>query len=183
MGFSILISAEVFKHEPQVWYLDATIGVLIGLIILAYGVKWVYSTGYLHWKKCKMLAPNPVIEAQAGDEWYFSFNRLGSLPLLKSLLLYLRRLLVDMVPRVRQTRNYERFEWRRGGLVGAEGQTDWQTFSPGGAFRLQCLYSNRSHIWAQEDAAAHFKCFQIWCTSNIFMSFNSRLFSNASCFN
>ncbi|KAK5874895.1 hypothetical protein CesoFtcFv8_027442 [Champsocephalus esox] len=58
MGFSILISAEVFKHEPQVWYLDATIGVLIGLIILAYGVK----------------------------------------------------LLVDMVPRVRQTRNYERFE-------------------------------------------------------------------------
>ncbi|XP_059184017.1 transmembrane protein 163a [Centropristis striata] len=58
MGFSILISAEVFKHEPQVWYLDGTIGVLIGLIILAYGVK----------------------------------------------------LLLDMVPRVRQTRNYERFE-------------------------------------------------------------------------
>ncbi|KAG7241072.1 hypothetical protein INR49_026103 [Caranx melampygus] len=58
MGFSILISAEVFKHEPKVWYLDGTIGVLIGLIILAYGVK----------------------------------------------------LLVDMVPRVRQTRNYERFE-------------------------------------------------------------------------
>uniref|UniRef100_A0A8C1INS0 Transmembrane protein 163b n=1 Tax=Cyprinus carpio TaxID=7962 RepID=A0A8C1INS0_CYPCA len=39
MGFSILISAEVFKHEPSVWYLDGTIGVLIGLIILAYGVK------------------------------------------------------------------------------------------------------------------------------------------------
>lgn len=39
MGFSILISAEVFKHEPQVWYLDGTAGVLIGLIILAYGVK------------------------------------------------------------------------------------------------------------------------------------------------
>uniref|UniRef100_G3PQ16 Transmembrane protein 163b n=1 Tax=Gasterosteus aculeatus TaxID=69293 RepID=G3PQ16_GASAC len=39
MGFSILISAEVFKHEPQVWYLDRAIGVLIGLIILAYGVK------------------------------------------------------------------------------------------------------------------------------------------------
>ncbi|XP_028837672.1 transmembrane protein 163 isoform X1 [Denticeps clupeoides] len=58
MGFSILISAEVFKHEPTVWYLDGTIGVLIGLIILAYGVK----------------------------------------------------LLVDMVPRIRQTRNYERFE-------------------------------------------------------------------------
>ncbi|XP_049919659.1 transmembrane protein 163-like [Epinephelus moara] len=58
MGFSILISAEVFKHEPQVWYLDGTIGVLIGLIILAYGVK----------------------------------------------------LLLDMVPRIRQTRNYERFE-------------------------------------------------------------------------
>ncbi|KAI3365988.1 hypothetical protein L3Q82_009817 [Scortum barcoo] len=58
MGFSILISAEVFKHEPKVWYLDGTIGVLIGLIILAYGVK----------------------------------------------------LLLDMVPRVRQTRNYERFE-------------------------------------------------------------------------
>ncbi|XP_068446656.1 transmembrane protein 163a [Clinocottus analis] len=58
MGFSILISAEVFKHEPQVWYLDGTIGVLIGLIILSYGVK----------------------------------------------------LLLDMVPRVRQTRNYERFE-------------------------------------------------------------------------
>uniref|UniRef100_W5KSS4 Transmembrane protein 163a n=1 Tax=Astyanax mexicanus TaxID=7994 RepID=W5KSS4_ASTMX len=58
MGFSILISAEVFRHHPAVWYLDGTIGVLIGLIILAYGVK----------------------------------------------------LLVDMVPRVRQTRNYERFE-------------------------------------------------------------------------
>uniref|UniRef100_A0A673M1J1 Transmembrane protein 163-like n=1 Tax=Sinocyclocheilus rhinocerous TaxID=307959 RepID=A0A673M1J1_9TELE len=58
MGFSILISAEVFKHEPKVWYLDGTIGVLIGLIILAYGVK----------------------------------------------------LLKDMVPRLRQTRHYERFE-------------------------------------------------------------------------
>ncbi|KAK7893608.1 hypothetical protein WMY93_022760 [Mugilogobius chulae] len=58
MGFSILISAEVFKHEPKVWYLDGTIGVIIGLVILAYGVK----------------------------------------------------LLKDMVPRVRQTRNYERFE-------------------------------------------------------------------------
>ncbi|TRY91979.1 hypothetical protein DNTS_013790 [Danionella cerebrum] len=58
MGFSILISAEVFKHEPSVWFLDATIGFLIGLIILAYGVK----------------------------------------------------LLKDMVPRVRQTRHYERFE-------------------------------------------------------------------------
>lgn len=40
MGFSILISAEVFKHNPKVWYLDGAIGVLIGLIILAYGVKW-----------------------------------------------------------------------------------------------------------------------------------------------
>lgn len=39
MGFSILISAEVFKHHPTVWYLDGTTGVLIGLIILAYGVK------------------------------------------------------------------------------------------------------------------------------------------------
>ncbi|KAF7214891.1 transmembrane protein 163-like [Nothobranchius furzeri] len=58
MGFSILISAEVFKHEPKVWYLDGTVGVFMGLIILAYGVK----------------------------------------------------LLLDMVPRVRQTRNYERFE-------------------------------------------------------------------------
>ncbi|XP_061841407.1 transmembrane protein 163a [Nerophis lumbriciformis] len=58
MGFSILVSAEVFKHEPNVWYLDGTVGVLIGLIILAYGVK----------------------------------------------------LLADMIPRVRQTRNYERFE-------------------------------------------------------------------------
>lgn len=39
MGFSILISAEVFKHHADVWFLDGTIGVLIGLIILAYGVK------------------------------------------------------------------------------------------------------------------------------------------------
>ncbi|KAK3544027.1 hypothetical protein QTP70_035042 [Hemibagrus guttatus] len=39
MGFSILISAEVFRHEPTVWFLDGTIGVLIGLIILAYGIK------------------------------------------------------------------------------------------------------------------------------------------------
>lgn len=44
MGFSILISAEVFEHEPKVWYLDGTIGVLIGLIILAYGVKYVIFT-------------------------------------------------------------------------------------------------------------------------------------------
>ncbi|XP_056445156.1 transmembrane protein 163-like [Gadus chalcogrammus] len=58
MGFSILLSAEVFKHQPTVWYLDGAIGVLMGLIILAYGVK----------------------------------------------------LLLDMVPRMRQTRNYERFE-------------------------------------------------------------------------
>ncbi|MGH0158577.1 UNVERIFIED_CONTAM: hypothetical protein FKN15_035994 [Acipenser sinensis] len=58
MGFSILISAEVFKHNPNVWYLDGMTGVLIGLIILAYGVK----------------------------------------------------LLIDMVPRVRQTHSYETFE-------------------------------------------------------------------------
>uniref|UniRef100_A0A3Q3JGD2 Uncharacterized protein n=1 Tax=Monopterus albus TaxID=43700 RepID=A0A3Q3JGD2_MONAL len=58
MGFSILISAEVFKHHTDVWFLDATMGVIIGLIIMAYGVM----------------------------------------------------LLKDMVPRVRQTRNYERFE-------------------------------------------------------------------------
>ncbi|XP_033019764.1 transmembrane protein 163 isoform X2 [Lacerta agilis] len=58
MGFSILISAEVFKHNAAVWYLDGSIGVLIGLTIFAYGAK----------------------------------------------------LLVDMVPRVRQTRHYEMFE-------------------------------------------------------------------------
>eukprot|EP00064_Thunnus_orientalis_P008377 superscaffoldBa00000992_g8400 len=45
MGFSILISAEVFKHHTDVWFLDGTIGVLIGLIILAYGVKkWLLLT-------------------------------------------------------------------------------------------------------------------------------------------
>ncbi|XP_006008773.1 transmembrane protein 163b [Latimeria chalumnae] len=58
MGFSILISAEVFKHDPKVWFLDGSIGILIGLIIFGYGIK----------------------------------------------------LLVDMVPRVRQTTNYERFD-------------------------------------------------------------------------
>uniref|UniRef100_A0A3B4A8M2 Cation efflux protein transmembrane domain-containing protein n=1 Tax=Periophthalmus magnuspinnatus TaxID=409849 RepID=A0A3B4A8M2_9GOBI len=58
MGFSILVSAEVFKNHPDVWFLDGTIGVLIGVVILVYGVK----------------------------------------------------LLVDMVPRVRQTRQYERFD-------------------------------------------------------------------------
>ncbi|XP_044889645.1 transmembrane protein 163 isoform X1 [Felis catus] len=58
MGFSILLSAEVFKHDAAVWYLDGSIGVLIGLTIFAYGVK----------------------------------------------------LLIDMVPRVRQTRHYEMFE-------------------------------------------------------------------------
>ncbi|XP_062862500.1 transmembrane protein 163a [Trichomycterus rosablanca] len=58
MGFSILISSEVFKHNPTVWYLDGSTGILIGLIILAYGMK----------------------------------------------------LLIDMIPRVRETRNYERFE-------------------------------------------------------------------------
>lgn len=39
MGFSILLSAEVFKHNSSVWYLDGSIGVLIGLTIFAYGVK------------------------------------------------------------------------------------------------------------------------------------------------
>lgn len=39
MGFSILLSAEVFKHNAKVWYLDGSIGVLIGLTIFAYGVK------------------------------------------------------------------------------------------------------------------------------------------------
>ncbi|XP_042733603.1 transmembrane protein 163 isoform X1 [Lagopus leucura] len=58
MGFSILLSAEVFKHNSSVWYLDGSIGVLIGLTIFAYGIK----------------------------------------------------LLIDMVPRVRQTRHYEMFE-------------------------------------------------------------------------
>ncbi|KAJ7407408.1 transmembrane protein 163 [Willisornis vidua] len=58
MGFSILLSAEVFKHNSSVWYLDGSIGVLIGLTISAYGIK----------------------------------------------------LLMDMVPRVRQTRHYEMFE-------------------------------------------------------------------------
>uniref|UniRef100_A0A2I3H8P1 Uncharacterized protein n=1 Tax=Nomascus leucogenys TaxID=61853 RepID=A0A2I3H8P1_NOMLE len=58
MGFSILLSAEVFKHDLAVWYLDGSIGVLISLTIFAYGVK----------------------------------------------------LLIDMVPRVRQTRHYEMFE-------------------------------------------------------------------------
>lgn len=41
MGFSILLSAEVFKHNAKVWYLDGSIGVLIGLTIFAYGVKYV----------------------------------------------------------------------------------------------------------------------------------------------
>ncbi|KAL9848111.1 transmembrane protein 163 isoform 2-T2 [Geothlypis trichas] len=58
MGFSILLSAEVFKHNSSVWFLDGSIGVLIGLTISAYGIK----------------------------------------------------LLMDMVPRVRQTRHYEMFE-------------------------------------------------------------------------
>jgi len=39
MGFSILLSAEVFKHNSSVWYLDGSIGVLIGLTIFAYGIK------------------------------------------------------------------------------------------------------------------------------------------------
>lgn len=39
MGFSILLSAEVFKHNSSVWFLDGSIGVLIGLTIFAYGVK------------------------------------------------------------------------------------------------------------------------------------------------
>ncbi|XP_069838742.1 transmembrane protein 163 [Dendropsophus ebraccatus] len=58
MGFSILISAEVYKHHSSVWYLDGSVGIMIGLIIMTYGIK----------------------------------------------------LLLDMVPRVRQTRHYEMFE-------------------------------------------------------------------------
>ncbi|XP_012681987.1 transmembrane protein 163 [Clupea harengus] len=58
MGFSILISAEVFRYYDSVWFLDGTIGILIGLIILAYGIK----------------------------------------------------LLIDMIPKIRQTGGYEPFE-------------------------------------------------------------------------
>ncbi|XP_022425283.1 transmembrane protein 163 isoform X1 [Delphinapterus leucas] len=45
MGFSILLSAEVFKHNSAVWYLDGSIGVLIGLTIFAYGVKSPQQAG------------------------------------------------------------------------------------------------------------------------------------------
>ncbi|XP_061419381.1 transmembrane protein 163a-like [Lethenteron reissneri] len=55
MGFSILFSDEVFKHNPSVWYMDGLIGILMGIIIMLYGVK----------------------------------------------------LLVDMIPRMKQTQNYE----------------------------------------------------------------------------
>ncbi|GCB69457.1 hypothetical protein scyTo_0005478 [Scyliorhinus torazame] len=44
MAFSILISAEVYNHNPGVWYLDGTIGILIGMIILAYGIKLLIET-------------------------------------------------------------------------------------------------------------------------------------------
>lgn len=49
---------------------------------------------------------------------------------LKSPVFPSRRLLVDMVPRIRQTRNYERFEWRTGGRRGGLGRdgrglTNW----------------------------------------------------------
>lgn len=54
MGFSILLSAEVFKHNSSVWFLDGSIGVLIGLTIFAYGIKWVspasrYFSIYCRW--------------------------------------------------------------------------------------------------------------------------------------
>uniref|UniRef100_S4RZN6 Transmembrane protein 163a n=1 Tax=Petromyzon marinus TaxID=7757 RepID=S4RZN6_PETMA len=39
MGFSILFSDEVFKHNPSVWYMDGLIGILMGIIIMLYGVK------------------------------------------------------------------------------------------------------------------------------------------------
>ncbi|KAE8581503.1 hypothetical protein XENTR_v10024812 [Xenopus tropicalis] len=39
MGFSILLSAEVYKHNASVWYLDGSVGILIGLIIMGYGIK------------------------------------------------------------------------------------------------------------------------------------------------
>ncbi|XP_061413705.1 transmembrane protein 163 isoform X1 [Lethenteron reissneri] len=39
MGFSILASAEVFNHFPDIWYLDGSTGVLMGLVIFGYGVK------------------------------------------------------------------------------------------------------------------------------------------------
>uniref|UniRef100_A0A4W5RV64 Transmembrane protein 163a n=1 Tax=Hucho hucho TaxID=62062 RepID=A0A4W5RV64_9TELE len=48
MGFSILISAEVFRHHPDVWYLDGSIGVIIGLVILAYGVKQTDMLTYVN---------------------------------------------------------------------------------------------------------------------------------------
>uniref|UniRef100_A0A8C4R0H9 Transmembrane protein 163a n=1 Tax=Eptatretus burgeri TaxID=7764 RepID=A0A8C4R0H9_EPTBU len=58
MGFSVLLSDEVFRYHPAVWYLDAVIGILIGLLVFCYGT----------------------------------------------------RLLVDVIPKIRQTRNYERME-------------------------------------------------------------------------
>uniref|UniRef100_A0A3B3SKS3 Transmembrane protein 163a n=1 Tax=Paramormyrops kingsleyae TaxID=1676925 RepID=A0A3B3SKS3_9TELE len=56
MGFSILISAEVYKHSATVWYLDGMTGVLIGLIILAYGVKYVFSLHLRHAQKIELYA-------------------------------------------------------------------------------------------------------------------------------
>lgn len=44
MGFSILLSTDVFKHNAAVWYLDGSTGV-ISLIIFAYGGQTPYRHG------------------------------------------------------------------------------------------------------------------------------------------
>ncbi|CAL9689702.1 unnamed protein product [Knipowitschia caucasica] len=44
VGFSIIMSAEVYKNHPDVWYLDGAIGIAIALVILVYGVKLLLDT-------------------------------------------------------------------------------------------------------------------------------------------
>lgn len=103
---------------------------------------------------------------------------------LKCLFLFFCRLLADMIPRIRQTRNYERFEWRptdekrgRRGMEGLGGMergrlTDWQERD--GDFGVpQTLYrqshsvlevptvqSSQSKIWI-EDPGSWWRCRQI----------------------
>lgn len=123
MGFSILISAEVYKHSATVWYLDGMTGVLIGLIILAYGVKYVFSLHLRHTQKIELNAYRMTcLLCNTGLGFYDRLGRLSKwcplsvkyycrlqMPFFYVFLLC-HRLLVDMIPRVRQTRNYERFE-------------------------------------------------------------------------
>uniref|UniRef100_UPI00358ED6BA transmembrane protein 163 n=1 Tax=Myxine glutinosa TaxID=7769 RepID=UPI00358ED6BA len=50
MGFSMLASAEIYASNPNVWYIDGTIGLVIAIVILAYGIRLLFDVVPRVWR-------------------------------------------------------------------------------------------------------------------------------------